>query len=136
MLGQCLEVYHMKGGLVAGCALHPGVQRLHQRNLRQAITGSKKEKFSPVSPPTDPQACAGQQHHCVEPTSPPVGSTGLTGAARPGEENNGQGIGTCARSNMFPLPLLLPDAQDQAPKCEGLVSLLVLVGLGGKDPGS
>ena len=33
----------MKGGLVAGCALHPGVQRLHQRNLRQAITGSKKE---------------------------------------------------------------------------------------------
>ena len=35
-----------------------------------------------------------------------------------------------------PLPLLLPDAQDQDPRCEGLVSLLVLVGLGGKDPGS
>ena len=46
--------------------------------------GFQKRKFSPVSPPTDPQACAGQRHHCVEPTSPPVGSTGLTGAARPG----------------------------------------------------
>ena len=42
VLGQRLEVYHMKGGLVAGCALHPRAQRLHQRNLRQAITGSKK----------------------------------------------------------------------------------------------